>query len=505
MATKLFKHQGEALYFSENKHAYALLMEQGTGKTATVIFDIARRYDAGDLQAVMVYAPNGVHTNWALREVPIHMPEHIEYRIAAYYSSPNKIEREAMENLFSDPGHRCLRIFAFNWESLITENGMEAMRLFMEKFRFPMMIGDESQRIKNNSAKRTKNIMALKKRSSDRIIMSGTAILNSPWDAFSQFGFLDEKILQITSYTAFKAEYAELLPANHGLLRHIMERTNGRYTPQVVARDIMGNPKWRNLDKLELLIAPHSFRVLKKDCLDLPEKVYSQIFFRLTPAQQKQYNTLKNDLRLQIEDGRIATMARIGALTKLSQIVSGYFLVPGTADTVQRIMPFDKNPKFQALIDLIEDCEGQIIIWARFRIELEDICEILRREKITFVEYHGDVKRAERPQAIKDFESGVARVFVGQQAAGGTGITLIAPNSAASTITVIYFSNTFALEDRLQSEDRAHRIGQEKTVVYIDIIAEKTIDERIVSSLKSKVNLAQHVLGDKRRALELLE
>jgi SNF2 family DNA or RNA helicase len=245
--------------------------------------------------------------------------------------------------------------------------------------------------------------------------------------------------------------------------------------------------------------------VLKKDCLDLPEKVYTQTFFRLTPAQLKAYKLLKDDLRLQLEDGRIAPMARIGALTKLSQIVSGYFLVPGTENDVQRIMPTDKNPKFKALLDLLEDAEGQIIIWARFRVEIEDICQILRKENITHVQYHGGIKRTDRPQAIKDFESGAVRVFVGQQAAGGTGITLIAPNSASDTITVIYFSNTFALEDRLQSEDRAHRIGQDKTVLYVDIIAQDTIDERIVESLKSKVNLAQHVLGDKRRALDLLE
>lgn len=198
-------------------------------------------------------------------------------------------------------------------------------------------------------------------------------------------------------------------------------------------------------------------------------------------------------------------MARIAALTKLSQIVSGYFLVPGMGDVVQRIMPADKNPKFDALLDLIEDSEGQIIIWARFRVEIDDICEILRKKDITHVQYHGGIKRGDRPQAIRDFESGAARVFVGQQAAGGTGITLIAPNSAAATISVIYFSNTFALEDRLQSEDRAHRIGQEKTVRYVDILAANTIDERIVESLRSKVNLAQHVLGDKRRALDLLE
>jgi SNF2 family DNA or RNA helicase len=500
--TTLYDHQKKALDFCAGRDYYALLMEQGTGKTATVIHDIARTWK--DNPNVIVFAPNGVHTNWTLREIPIHLPEDIPVRHAAFYSDPNKKERAALENLFTNTNEKMLRVLTINWESLIHAKGLAAIRQFLETFKRPMVVGDESQRIKTPKAARTKQILRLRKYTSRRVIMSGTAILSSPFDAYSQFGFLHPSILNQPTFASFRAEHAEMLPNDHGLMRHIVERTKGKHIPQLVARDFDGMPKWKNLDRLERTISQHSFRVLKKDCLGLPDKVYNQTFFNMTAKQRRQYIQLRDDLRLQIDDGRIAPVARIAALTKLSQIVSGYFIIPGT-NTAERIVEPKDNPKLDALKELIEDAEGQMIIWARFRIEIEDICWLLNKLEIPHVQYHGDVKRTDRPQAIADFESGAARVFVGQQAAGGTGITLIAPNSAADSILNIYYSNTFALEDRLQSEDRSHRIGQEKTALYTDIICPGTIDEKIVMSLRSKVDLAQTVLGDKRRALAMLE
>ena len=499
-----YEHQQRAAAFAAPKDAYALLMEQGTGKTAVAIHDAAARFAGGEILGLLVLAPSGVHTNWVLNELPKHMPPEVRYRAAAYYSAPRKAEREALTQMNYASADE-MRVLTMNWEALTTAEGVRWARDFCKSLECRAFIaGDESQRVKSPKAVRTKRLLELRELSAVRCIMSGTAILNSPWDAYSQFAFLDPEILRIRSFTAFKAEYAHLLPPGHGLLRHIAQRTGGRYDPQIVARDAEGNPRWRNLEQLERLIAPHSFRVLKKDCLDLPEKVYTQTYFRMTAAQLKAYERLRDDLRLQLADGRIAPMERIGALTKLSQIVSGYFIVPGTA-TVQRLMPAADNPKIRALLEVVEDAEGQLIIWARFHAEIEDICAALRAEGVEHVAYHGGVDRAERPEAIRAFESGQARVFVGQQAAGGTGITLVAPNSAAREMAVVYFSNTFSLEDRLQSEDRAHRIGQQKTVRYIDLLAAGTIDERIVSALRMKQDLASTVLGDKRRAAALLE
>lgn len=470
-------------------------MEQGTGKTAVAINDAARRWGVGELDGVLVLAPNGVHANWTLREIPTHMPDWVQLASAAWYSSPNKKEQQALEELFRSG--RVMRVLTMNWEALITKDGWDMAKRFAMSCARLMVVADESQRVKNPKAQRTKVLMKLVPFSSVRCIMSGTAIVQSPWDAFSQFGFLHPYILETQSYTAFRAEYAELLPPGHGLLRHIVERTGGRFQPQIVARNPDGTPRWRNLEKLEKLIAPHSYRKLKIECLDLPEKVYTQRYFRMTAKQARMYKLLRDELRLKLADGTIAPVERIAAITKLSQVVSGYFLVPGT-DRTERIMQLNDNPKLLMLLDEIEECEGSIIIWARFHVEIADIMKVLAEADISAVEYHGGIAQRARQDAIDKFQSGAVRVFVGQQAAGGTGITLTAASN------VIYYSNTWSLEDRLQSEDRAHRIGQRNTVRYVDLLAQNSIDDNVLRSLRAKTDLARTVLGDARRLMEII-
>lgn len=499
-----YAHQLRALAWARAREHYALLMEQGTGKTPVEIHDALARWGAGEIDSVLVLAPNGVHANWVLRELPEHSPDWAQWCAAAWYASPNRAERAALEDLFTQSASRSLRWLTMNWEALTTESGLEMVDRFVRTSRRLKLVADESQKVKNPRAQRTKALMKIKPRATVRSIMSGTAILNSPWDAFSQFSFLDEMILRTTSFSAFKAEYAELLPPGHGLLRHIEQRTRGKYTPQIVARDKNGAPLWRNLDRLENLIAPHSFRVLKKDCLDLPEKIYTQRFFRMTQKQMKAYEIARKELRLALEDGTVEPIARIASLTKLSQIVSGYYIPPlGDSEHPVRIMKLEDNPKLKLLVDevdtIVNENAEQVIIWARFRVEQRDIVEALRAAGIqSVVEYHGGVARQDRASAIDAFQSGAARVFIGQQAAGGTGITLTAASN------VIYYSNTWSLEDRLQSEDRAHRIGQRNVVRYLDIVAANTIDERLSKALQRKQNLAAQVLGDNRRAIELL-
>lgn len=536
-----YQHQWDALAFAQPKDFYALLMEQGTGKTPVVIWDFARRHVAGRLAGALVLAPNGVHSNWVLRELPKHMPRSVQWQAAAWQAGATKAQRAAVDDLFRSAEHR-LRVLTINWEALNTEEGFEVAIEFIKLLSTiggAGIAGDESQRIKNNSARRTKAAFKLRPYATAlRVIMSGSPIVQSPWDAYSQFGFLSKAILQEESYIAFKAQYAELLPPGHGVLRHIADRLRpeierryahiasdgqralmiqqelARRTPQLVAKDpITGLPRWKNLERLEALIAPHSFRVLKKDCLDLPEKVYTERWFRMTPKQADVQELLKQELRLVLEDGTVEPVQRLAALNKLAQVSSGYFLVPGT-DVQQRIMPLERNPKMAVLLEEVETCieNGEsFIIWAHYQAELRDIALALTelRQKHdntwTFVEYHGAIKsEAARQQSIDDFESGRAIGFLSQQQAGGTGLTLIAAASMARSMSVIYYSNTWALEDRLQSEDRAHRIGQDKTVRYVDILGEGTIDSNIVMALRSKMDIAKVVTGDARRAARVL-
>ena len=479
-------------------------MEQRTGKTAVVILDAARRYKLlAEIDAVLVLAPNGVQSNWVLREIPRHMPLDVSYKAAAWYAAATKKDREALEALLS-PQAKELRILAMNWEALITEDGFTAARKFSERFSGRLMlVADESQRIKNPTAARTRAFLRLRRYTRARVIMTGTPILNSPWDAFAQFSFLDEGILRTTSFSAFRAEYAELEPPNSGLMRHIRQRIGpDKPLPQIVKRDGEGRPLWRNIPQLEALLAPHMFRVLRKDCLDLPEKIYTQRFFRMTPKQHETYILLRDELRIQLANGELTALSRIAAFTKLSQVTSGYVLPPGS-NAPQRIMPAARNPKLAVLAEEIEstlDAGKQLIIWARFHIELQDIATLLRELDVKFVEYHGrSGGKTLRNAAIDSFQSGAVPVFLSQPRSGGVGLTLNAGKAQ------IYYSNSFALEDRLQSEDRTEGIGQTTAVDVLDILAEDSIDEVIVERLKSKVDLASAITGDARRAAELLK
>lgn len=533
------KHQHTALAFIKSKNYYALLMEQGTGKTPVEINDSAQRWGRGEMDGMLVMAPSGVHTNWTLREIPMHMPDWAQHFAATWHASPTKAEARVLDDLYRPEFSRHLRILAMNWESLITKDGFAMATRFAKSCRQLKIVGDESQRVKNPDAKRTRQLEKLRQFSTYRSILSGTAIVQSPWDAFSQFGFLHRSILQFESYAAFKCEYAEMLPGGHGLLRHIVQRHEpgvramfrremdaarsepdemtrrlemnrvetliieelNKRAPKMVAKDeITGLPKWRNLEQLSKLIEPYTFRVLKSECLDLPPKVYTQRFFRMSTGQRKQYNLLKEELRLQLENGTIQPVERIASVTKLSQIVSGYFIVPGT-QMVNRIMPIEDNPKLKSLMDELDDClesGAQVIVWARFHAEIEDISKLLSAASIKHVQYHGNVSHSSRQLAIDAFQAGRAKVFVGQQAAGGTGITLTAASN------VIYYSNSWSLEDRLQSEDRAHRIGQVKSVRYVDIIAQDTIDENVVKALRGKTDVARTIMGDARRLAAML-
>lgn len=579
------KHQLECLNKHGRSEFFALLAEQGTGKTYIIINNIADLWSSRDLDAAMIFAPNGVHTNWTRRELPKTMPDWVRYNAVAWQASMNKKELARLESLYSGGDSTELRVFTMNWEALATKRGFEAAKRFCMSCNKLMIVADESHRVKNPSAAVTKALMKLRALSSWRRIMSGTSIANAPFDAFSQFTFLDDHIMETSSYYAFKAEYAELLNERSGLIRKIVGKkvamrpeekafieeriwkiktmvlANGREElkellwpvidafdaeaydniidrvealkgalspapsprktallqemtalnsklatyqrkvanafapnrlPQIVQRDDKGRPKYRNLDKLNKLIAPHSFRVLKKDCLDLPDKIYKTAFFDMTPEQRRIYDKAAEEGRLTL-DGEDTPFNRLVIFGKLAQITSGYYLHPDASEPV-RIE--GGSPKIDLLIDRVSAAleeDRKVIIWARYHVEIDDVCAALRAcglEPATdYVEYHGRVKKKDRDAAIDTFEEGSARVFVGQQQAGGVGITLIAASE------VIYFSNTFSLVDREQSEDRAHRIGQTKGVVYTNLLAEGTIDEQIVDVLQNKKTVAEIVLA----------
>lgn len=488
MKTRGMDHQLRALREMSGRTGFALFMEQGTGKTWTLLADAERLYASGKIDAVLVIAPNGVHTNWVRREIPTHMDANV---IARYWrSGAGKRHRAQLEELLRPRGEGeapPLRILAINIDAIATKDGLDFALRFLNATR-ALIIIDESARIKNLDARRTKIALGLRKHAVAARIASGLPITNSPLDIFAQMEFLESGLLGTASFRAFAAEYAELLQRGDPMFDRLVQRNPNSARAMIVARDENGAPRWRNLERLQKLIAPHSFRVLKRDCLDLPDKIYKQHYFDLAPKQRAAYELMEQEFRIQLEDGSVEPVAELAGLMKLQQITSGFVIVPGR-DAPMYIE--DDNPRLKALIDLVEDIDGKFIVWARFREELRAIARALTAAGVKVVEYHGGIGSAARELAVDEFQSGSARAFVGQQHAGGIGLTLTAAEN------VIYYSNDFDLDHRKQSEDRAHRIGTVRNVVYTDLVATETVDEPIAKALQRKERLAAQILGDR--------
>jgi len=468
--TKPYAHQITALEKSWNKETYAYFMEMGTGKTKVLIDNAAMLYDKGKIDGLLIVAPKGVVGTWYDQELPTHLPDHIENVTVLWQANITKGQQEKLDTLFET--ETALHILIMNVEALSTTKGTDFAAKFINSHNTLMVI-DESTTIKNPSAKRTKNILNLSTNTKYRRIMTGSPVTKNPLDLYSQCEFLSSWLLDFTSYYAFRNRYAEMK------------------TLYLRGRSIQVVDKFKNLHELSEQLKGFSYRVLKEDCLDLPEKNWTKRQITLTPDQRKIYNQMKETALATLNGKQATTMTVLTQLMRLHQITCGHF----TADdgTIQRI----DNNRVNELMDILSEMEGKAIIWAHYQWDIKDIIkEIVKvHGPGSVVDYYGLTPQDERQGNIKKFQSDPrCRFLVGTPATGGYGLTLTAAN------TVIYYSNGYDLEKRLQSEDRAHRIGQKKNVTYVDIIAEDTVDEKIVKSLRKKVNIATEIMGEELKA-----
>ena len=468
--TKPYAHQLEALEKSWAASTYALFMEMGTGKSKVLVDNIAMLYDKGAIRAALIVAPKGVYKNWDSIEFPTHMPDHIEHTKVLWDPVITKKKQEELDTLFKDDDK--LKILIMNVEAFSTQKGLKYAQEFLNIFVGRALIGiDESTTIKNPTAKRTKNILTIGDLAKYRRILTGSPVTKSPLDLYSQCDFLDPNHLGHQSYYSFRARYANMVDRNFG----------GRRV------QIVGS--YRRLGELSDLLDSFSYRVLKEECLDLPEKVFTKRFVELTKEQDKAYKQMKEMALAMLDDGKLmSTVNVMTQLMRLHQITCGHFKADD--GTITHL----KNNRIDTLMELLDETDGKVIIWANYVEDIKNIVESLKKAygEASTVEYHGSVDPRVRQENIALFQqkNGPTRYFVGNAQTGGYGITLTAAN------TVIYYSNNYDLEKRLQSEDRAHRIGQTGSVTYVDLIAEKTIDERIVKSLRDKINIANEIMGE---------
>jgi len=455
---------------SWNREVFAYFMEMGTGKSKVLLDNIAMLYDRGKINGALIIAPKGVYKNWFDSEIPTHLVDHIQKKIVLWQSNINQKQQLKLDTLFKPEVD--LHILIMNVEALSTRKGVS----FVEKFLLShstLMAIDESTTIKNPDAKRTKAIVKLSTGAKYRRILTGSPVTKSPLDLYKQCEFLDPWLLDHQSYYTFRTRYAVMKTMNF----------NGRSVNIVVG--------YRNLEELAEKLKSFSYRILKDDCLDLPPKTFMKRVIQLTPEQNKVYQQMKSMALAEMNGKMVTTVNVITQLMRLQQITCGHFKADD--GSMQEI----KNNRITELMDLLEEVEGKAIIWAHWRHDIATIVKEIEKEYPgSVMTYYGDTTSDDRQKAIKEIQDPESKVrfLVGTPQTGGYGITL----TGASTM--IYYSNGYDLEKRQQSEARIDRIGQKKPMTYIDILAEDTIDEKIVKSLRKKVNIATEIMGEELKA-----
>ena len=457
--TKPFKHQRQSLIEGAKPYNFAYFMEMGTGKTKVAIDNAAYLFQEQKIDFAFVIAPNSVYQNWK-KEIDFHCPEKTNIYIW-------KVTKDKTFKL--DP--KKLTFILMNVEALSHASGKKWLEYKLLKHGMrSMVILDESTSIKNLKASRTKAIIKLGQLARYKRILTGSPITKSPLDLFSQCAFLDKKLLGYENFTVFKSKYAVM---------YSIER--GGYNIQI--------PKYYvNLEELEFKLKSFSFRVRKKDCLDLPEKMYIQRHIELPDEQRIAYEKLKATAIILLQNDEVSYNNKLTELLKLQQVANGFVK---TNDG--NIVDFKTNAKLKELMSILEESEDKCIIWANYVHNIEMIKKKLGEVygKDSVVSIYGKDSVDVRNKAVESFQSDDrCRFLVGNPTVGGYGLTLTAAKY------VIYFSNSYNLEVRQQSEDRAHRYGQTSQVTYIDLIAADTIDEMVLHNLENKIELSAKTLGE---------
>ena len=470
---KPFDHQIDALEYGWDRAEFGLFMEMGTGKSKVLIDNMGMLYLDGQINFALVIAPKGVYRNWVAKEIPEHMSDDIPHRVIRWVSGPNKKQQEEMRSVKDK--FDGLTIFVMNVEAYSSLKGQKAGAWMAGALGARGMIAiDESTTIKNHKAKRTKALMKIAAGFKYRRLLTGSPVTKSPMDIYSQCEFLRPGLLGFESYYAFQGRYAV-----------VQRRTMGAAAFQ----QIVG---FRNLDELTQRIDMFSFRVLKKDCLDLPDKIYTARYVGMTSQQFEMYEQIRRHAMVLLDSGEMSTApAVITQMLRLQQIMSGHL------KTDDGDMLYFPSKRMEALEEIINEHNGKAIIWSRFRYDIIQITEMLNKKfgQGCAVSYFGDTSDDDRAAAVLNFQNPdhPLKFFVGNPATAGYGLTLTEAN------LVVYYANDFNLETRIQSEDRAHRIGQKNNVTYIDLICEGSIDERIVKALRAKIDIGAKVLGEDAR------
>lgn len=461
--TNPYDHQLDALHKTYGLRTSGLFMDMRTGKTKVVIDLHSAMRMEDKLDRVLLICPLSLRKNW-VREIAIHAPIDIDAHLLDT-SKPKKFQ----EWLTTPHEFKWLIVGV---ESLAVGSAIQYTEKFLLTSNRSSCVIDESSKIKNPAANRSKNCVKLGRMAEYRTIMTGTPIANGPLDLYMQFEFLDPDIIGVGDFYSFRNRYAVM----------------GGYE----SREVIG---YQNLDELIEIVTPFVFQVRQADVLDIPEKIRIIRTVQMSTEQEKIYKQMKKNKALITPDKRMVVKNTLEHMLRLQEIAGGSVSYENQTDdpnvaSVRKERIAGKNPKIEELLQVTREYEGQTIVWCNFKSEIYWAVEALKTEygDDQVVEIHGDVSEEMRDINVNElFQGSKVRFIVGNAATGGMGLTM---NKA---MVEIYYSNSFNFIDRQQSEERATGLNKPKGVVIVDLITESTVDEVIYEALVEKKDVSEFV------------
>jgi len=467
-----YKHQEKTLARCAYRKEFAFFLEMGLGKSKVLLDNAALLFEADKINALLIITPKGNLRNWDKNEIPKHLPDRIDKKVVVWQPNHTKKWQQEYSELVLEEHSDRLEILTMNVEAFSTEKGLKFARAFVLNHE-TMIAVDESTLIKNPQAKRTKSLLGLSREAPYKRILTGFPVTKTPLDLYAQCAFLNPLLLGFKSYYAFKARYA--------ITR--MRRMGHNSFQEVVG--------YHRMDELQGMLKEFSARWTKDKCLDLPEKVYMQRSIELSDEQKKAYTQMKKEALMVLADEVYTTQTVLTQLMRLQQIVAGSLRSP--SGEVQVL----KNNRIGETLNVLEEISGKAVIFAVFQTDIEQlvkkIAEVYGDDSVA--SYYGKTPQRDREDILDNFQDPdhPLRFFVSNPHTGGRGLTLTAASH------MIFFSNSYDLELRIQAEDRIHRIGQDKSCTYIDLVCENTVDEKILEALKKKISISNEVLGEVKK------
>jgi SNF2 family DNA or RNA helicase len=461
--TKLFKHQKEVLDKSINQRNWALFMDAGTGKTLVAIQTAEYWFTNFNIDVVIVICPKSLIGTWA----DVELAKHSEVAYSTYKWNSEKLKKDDFLAKIKDKSK--LFYFVINHDAFVSSKIDVFLNTIIKHRKFGV-IYDESTAIKNIKADRTQMAITLGRHAEFRRILTGTPIVQSPLDIFSQVEFLEKGGLGFKNFYGFKTRYAIIKQARFG------------------PRSFEVIEGYRDLDDLRQKLDHFSSFIKLEDCIDLPEQVFKQIDIELTSEQKIAYEELRDKALLYIEDHEITAVNALAMLVRLQQIVAGQLKTPdGNYVSL-------KNNRLPALKEFVEGTNDQLIVWSTFVNTTIDICKLLKKDTLTF---SSNTNPEQRNDVINAWRNGAAKVLVLNPQSAGHGLTL---NEAKQSI---FYNGFFNLEWRLQALRRNYRIGQDSKTVVNDFITRGTVEEKAYAALNAKEDLSKKVTG-KNALLQIL-